>query len=106
MKPQQATPSESDLDAVPDAADPFPQFKDSAWSKVLVLTFVIAPLLAAGYGSGTFWGVGVGWLEIGLLLGVLAFAGRGISRGSPPASSAWRTWPTVTSMSFESLRNS
>ncbi|MEK6985778.1 MAG: acyl-CoA desaturase [Candidatus Thermoplasmatota archaeon] len=69
------------VEGAPDAADPFPQHRDSVWSKVLVLTFVIGPLLAAGYGIYSFWGAGVGWLEIGLLLGMWSFTGIGISLG-------------------------
>ncbi|MCA1819248.1 MAG: acyl-CoA desaturase, partial [Halobacteriales archaeon] len=65
----------------PRAADPFPQTRDSWWSKLLVLVFVIVPLLAFGYAIYSFWGTGVHWFEILLLVGMWTFTGLGISLG-------------------------
>jgi stearoyl-CoA desaturase (delta-9 desaturase) len=70
----------SDIE-VPDTADPFPFTHDSWGSKLLVLAFVILPLLAFGYGIYALWGHQVGWLEIGLFLGMWTFTGLGISLG-------------------------
>ncbi|HUR61836.1 MAG TPA: acyl-CoA desaturase [Candidatus Thermoplasmatota archaeon] len=69
------------VEDAPKASDPFPQHRDSWWSKLLVLAFVALPLLAFVYAITTFWGAGVGLFEILLLVGMWTFTGLGISLG-------------------------
>jgi stearoyl-CoA desaturase (delta-9 desaturase) len=61
--------------------DPFPFHHDNWFSKVLVVVFVVAPLLAFGYAIWSFWGSQVGPLQIGLMAGMWAFSGLGVSLG-------------------------
>jgi len=61
--------------------DAFPFHHDAWWGKTLVLTFVLVPLAAAAVAIGMLWGDQVGWVEIGLLLGMWTWTGLGISLG-------------------------
>ncbi|MEA3190264.1 MAG: hypothetical protein QOD77_846 [Thermoplasmata archaeon] len=63
------------------AVDPFPYGRDPWWGKALILTIVILPLFALAYAAWRWWGHGVTGLEVGLLLGLWAFTGLGISVG-------------------------
>jgi stearoyl-CoA desaturase (Delta-9 desaturase) len=61
--------------------DPFPFGRDPWWGKVLILVIVFLPLAALAYAIVRLWGHGVGPLELGLLFGLWAFTGLGISVG-------------------------
>ncbi|MFO1535172.1 MAG: acyl-CoA desaturase [Thermoplasmatota archaeon] len=69
------------IETQPQGSDPFPFHRDNWLSKTLVVVFVVLPLLAFGFGVYSFWGREVGWLQLGLLLGMWTFTGLGISLG-------------------------
>lgn len=67
-------------------SDPFPFHRDAAWSKAVLILFMVLPLLATLYAVTSFWPAApwsheVGWLEIALLVGAWAVTGLGISVG-------------------------
>jgi stearoyl-CoA desaturase (delta-9 desaturase) len=81
--PAPASAPEPTLESHPGTAerDPFPFGHDPWWGKTLILTIVFLPLAAIAYAIWRLWGHGVGGLEIGLLLGLWAFTGLGVSVG-------------------------
>ncbi|MBI2078679.1 MAG: acyl-CoA desaturase [Euryarchaeota archaeon] len=70
------------MDAQPgDVKRHFPFHQDSLFNKGLVVTFLILPLMAAVYALNQVIRHEVGWLEIGLFLGMWAFTGLGVTLG-------------------------
>lgn len=66
----------------PTTTDPFPFHKDSRANKTVVMLALIVPALAVAYASvAVFVGHGPSGLDVGLLLGMWAFTGLGISVG-------------------------
>ncbi len=61
--------------------DPFPFGKDPWWGKAIILAMVFLPLGAIAYAIVRLWGHGVDGTDLGLMLGLWAFTGLGISVG-------------------------
>jgi stearoyl-CoA desaturase (delta-9 desaturase) len=73
---------DEDIRAAPHGErDPFPYGHDSAFGKAMILLVVFLPLAGLAYAVARAWGHGIGWLEVGLMLGLWAFTGLGISIG-------------------------
>ena len=61
--------------------DPLPFHDDPWWHKALTLAFVVIPLALTVYAIVYLWGNGIGWLELGLLVGGWSLIGLSISVG-------------------------
>ncbi len=61
--------------------EPLPFHDDAWWQKAATLTIVIVPFLLTLWAFLRFWGQGVGWMELSLLVGFWGVTGLCISVG-------------------------
>ena len=51
------------------------------WEQAVLYLFVIVPFVACLAAVPLIWGWGMGWLDVGLLVGMFAISGHGITVG-------------------------
>ncbi len=61
--------------------EPLPFHEDPWWTKAVTLFIVIVPFGLTVWAIASFWGRGVGWMEVLLLLGLWGITGLSISVG-------------------------